>query len=364
MMKRHKFVRIPMRRETMATRRLRSRLARERQGLDGKWETNKKKREVRIVKRKCAKLGSAFDAMRNRRLAEEAVAMDGAKGLIVKLRHIKACEFQDLLAHLESMAVTPKLFRQSPLLFDALLDAAKRCRKSKDAAVALLLTTWRKMHQEGKKRTPPLLQEASASKTTMLCGASSVPARPQILTPSRPQKTSPSWKLGTLFATMREKQAVEEAAALEMAKDLIIDLARCTDASMLRSRVPRLQGLVVTAGLLRQSPSIIDALTAAAKRCRKSKDPAVSELLTNWGVIRKQQQQQATAQQPTSRATASTLDEQVKTPSPLKRKLSQTPTPPLAPPAQPQAPRALSGGAPAKQSKITAFLGVAAPMTS
>merc|ERR1719498_2263162 len=117
MMRPRRFVKIPTRRETMATRRIRARLARERQGPDGKWETNKKKKEVRIVKRKCAKLGSAFEAMRHRRLADEEAAMDGARDLIVKLRRTsKASQLQELLPKLEGMAVTPKLFRQSPML--------------------------------------------------------------------------------------------------------------------------------------------------------------------------------------------------------------------------------------------------------
>lgn len=365
-MKRHKLVRIPLRRETMATRRLRARLARERQGPDGKWETNRKKTEVRSVKRKCAKLGSAFDAMRNRRLTEEAAAIDGAKDLIIKLRHMIAAGWQDLMAQLESMAVTPKLFRQSPSLFDALLDAAKRCRKSKDTAVALLLAKWRKMNREGKKRTPLLLQDGPCPSgeipvSTPASTVFHIPAQPRMLTPSRPQKMSRSLKLGSLFATMREKQAAEEAAAMVLAKDLISDLARCTDASMLRSLMSRLQSLSVTAGLLRQSPSIIDALAAAAKRCRKGKDKAVLQLLSDWGEVRKRQQQAPIAQHPTpTKATPRDLDQQVETPSPLKRKLSETPTPPICPPAPLPGPPASSVGAPAKQSKITAFLGAPA----
>ena len=145
---------------------------------------------------------------------------------------------------------------------------------------------------------------------------------------------------------------------METAKDLMVELGRCSDGSMLRSLVPRLESLAVTARLLRQSPSIFEALSGAAKRCRKSKDKAVSKLLSHWGEMRKQQLQQQPAMLPSvEKAMTNTLGIQVKTPSPLKRKLTETPTPPTALPTQPQASRASSLGAPAKQSKITAFLG-------
>jgi len=273
------------------------------------------------------------------------------------------------MPHLESMAVTPKLFRQSPLLFDALLGAAKRCQKSRDSSMALLLASWRKAHQEGKKKTPLLMLDATGSDATSpeaspaasATSALSGPAR--MLRPSRPAKELPSLKLGSLFATMREKRAAEEAAAMETAKDLMVELGRCSDGSMLRSLVPRLQSLAVTARLLRQSPSIFEALSGAAKRFRKSKDKTVSKLLSNWDEMRKQQQQPAMLPS-AEKAMTNTLGMQVKTPSPLKRKLTETPAPPTASPTQPQASRASSLGAPAKQSKITAFLGGVALKTT
>ena len=77
-----------------------------------------------------------------------------------------------------------------------------------------------------------------------------------------------------------------EAAALEVARPLMAELDRCADATSLRSLVPRLQSLSITAGLLQESPSIIELLAAAAKRCRKSKDKEVSQLLSNWAEIR------------------------------------------------------------------------------
>lgn len=398
------FVKIPLRRETMATRRLRARLAKERQGLDGKWETNKKKMQVRMVKRKCSKLGAAFAAGRRNLLADQIAAMDSAKEVICKLRRVKkVSQLEELMPRLRGMAVTPKLFRQSPALFDALSTAVKVCRKDQDTTAALinssakhrnLLVSWRKMYQDSKKRTPLLLQDANSPEAMVPVAAqvastaSSSAAPPRMLTPSRPQKELKSMKLGNMFATMREKTVAEEEAAMKLAKELMVDLASCTSASTLQSLVPRLQGLTATTGVLRQSPCIIEVLTDAAKRLRQSKvkvptkcREAVTQLLKKWIEMRRQQQQLA-VQHPTAKATANAIATQVKTPSPLKRKLNETPTKPTAskvssasssssssssssaeanPPAQPQfdLPKPLPP-APAKQSKLKSFFGGAA----
>merc|ERR1719456_1539120 len=63
--------------------------------------------------------------------------------------------------------------------------------------------------------------------------SSESPPAPRMVTPCRPLKHRPSWKLGSLFATMREKQAAEEATTVEAAKELIADLEGCTNVAKL-----------------------------------------------------------------------------------------------------------------------------------
>merc|ERR1712070_767398 len=112
-----------------------------------------------------------------------------------------------------------------------------------------------------------------------------------MLTPSRPLKLRPSWKIGSLFAKMRERNAADEAVAVKAAKELIVDLEACDKAATLCSLLPRLQGLMVTRGLLQKCPSIIGVLAAAAKRCRKTKYEPVACLLSSWRQTSKQQEE-------------------------------------------------------------------------
>lgn len=281
-MRSHGFARIPVRRQTLATRKLRARLARERQGPDGKWETNQKKKEVRIVKKKCSKLTQSFEAMRCRRLADEAAAMDAAPGLLAQLgRASKASELAKLMPQLGSLAVTPDLLQQCALA-DALLAAAKRCRRGKHRLVANLLTSWRRICKEEKIKADATVSDATLSAaasdiagTELLATPPSAfvsPCVPRLLTPARPEKLRPSWKLGNLFATMRSKRAEEETASVEAATELVGELEGCANSLTLRSLLPRLQGLMITPALLGKCPAIVDSLTAAAKRCHKSKD--------------------------------------------------------------------------------------------
>lgn len=83
---------------------------------------------------------------------------------------------------------------------------------------------------------------------------------------------------------MRDKLAIEEAASLDVAKGLVVELSSCATASTLRSLLPRLQSLSFSFRL-QESCSIFEALTAAAKRCRKSKDEGVLCLLSAWGQV-------------------------------------------------------------------------------
>lgn len=296
-MKCHGFTRIPLRRETLATRKLRARLARERQGPDGKWETNQKKKEVRLVKRRCKKLNNAFDAVRSKRLADEALAPGLAKELNSELGAItKAESLKGLMPRLESLAVTPALLVQSPSILDTLVSAVKRCKIGKDdkvfrSTVLDLANKWQAIKRKSKPKHRMSSKRAAPSESAIVVSESGPPAsqtsnappsQPRFITPVRPVKSQPTMKLGKLFTEMRAKNAVQECEALGRAKKLTIDLDNCGNASTLRGLIPHLEGLLVTPRILKESPSILQALESAAKRCRKSKDESIIRLLRRW----------------------------------------------------------------------------------
>mmetsp|Transcript_127058 Transcript_127058/g.219121 ORF Transcript_127058/g.219121 Transcript_127058/m.219121 type:complete len:378 (+) Transcript_127058:54-1187(+) len=375
-MKRSRFVRIPRRRETAATRRLRARIARERQGPNGRWESNQKKKEARIAKRKSMKLSSVFDAVRSKRLADEAAAFGMFDTLIADLNEVgKAAQLREMMPRLQGLAVTASLLRKSPSILEALLAASKRCKKSKDASVTDLVASWRKKLQASKPRFRLLKKKAveSAPKVVTVhppaCKvgpAASSPQKPPV-SASRLAKPQPSQKLGSMFASLREKHLASEADTVKTIWEILPGLAFCAKASTLRSLLPRLQSLMVTAGVLQQMPSLIGTLESAAKRCRKGKDEGVVRLLSQW---RELQKQQKAPEQEKLRDSAK-MEESPR--SPTARSSTKRPLP-LADSASPDMAtkgRAVGSTAeglqklpPLKQRKITAFLNPAAVMSA
>merc|ERR1719277_1987382 len=78
---------------------------------------------------------------------------------------------------------------------------------------------------------------------------------------------------------------------MSLAEQVAVDLAACRNAHSLRLLFPRLTALVVTGKVLQQSPSVLEALVAAARRCRKSKDTTVVHLLSTWRKVHMQQEE-------------------------------------------------------------------------
>jgi hypothetical protein len=164
----------------------------------------------------------------------------------------------------------------------------------------------------------------------------------------------PSLKLGKLFAAMQEKRTVEESVTVEMATKLVVELDGCTNAGVLRKILPRIQDLSMTAGVLQQSPSLADALEKAAKRCRKSKDESVVELLSAWRTMcQHKQEQDAQKAVRSGRHGASKLGTSAAKIIPEAPEDSQSE--PLLPELEPPA---------RKQRKLTAFFGDSAVATA
>lgn len=307
-MKRRSTGAIPLRRVTLATRLLRARLSRERQGPDGKWESNKKKNIFRLTTRKCKKINTAFEAMDTQRQQDEAAALDTSTQLAAELdRVVQAKDLCELMPRLEGLLVTVAVLRQSPSILFSLLNAAKRCRKSKDASVKRLLTSWQQLQRDDYENR---LKEGQHTKRRLSTKSSSSslpvavehvprpPATPQVASQStqlvrncRKIDSRPNMQLGSLFDSMQAKRAAEEGTALAAVPGLTSELAACSSAVELRKLLPRLEALTVTPKVLQQSPSVQQALEAAAKRFPKNNFTTVARLLEAWRNIQTEQRE-------------------------------------------------------------------------
>jgi len=161
------------RRESASTRKRRAVLARNRQGLDGKWESNAKKAKARAARRACDRLGSVFARSQARRMAADALYRF-AQEQVQRLRSVPDEDEEGLctvLRALQEIQVTAKLLKRT-LLPKELLGALKRCCKktsgTKTRAKALI-EHWRKLFREDVHRT----QDAALQPSIMVRAASS-----------------------------------------------------------------------------------------------------------------------------------------------------------------------------------------------
>eukprot|EP00929_Paragymnodinium_shiwhaense_P050806 TRINITY_DN25593_c0_g1_i1.p1 TRINITY_DN25593_c0_g1~~TRINITY_DN25593_c0_g1_i1.p1 ORF type:complete len:491 (-),score=149.88 TRINITY_DN25593_c0_g1_i1:77-1549(-) len=271
------------RRLTLAMRKHYARLAKERQGPDGKWESNAKKRMVRRVKKSCTKLGTAFEAMKVQRELDEQASCEAVPELAAALKKVsRVKDLRTVLKRLEALVVTPRVREQTPSIAEALLAAAKRCRKSLDEAVIQMLQRWVGVDEEDGEWQSTGAATASQGSAEGQAAITSSQCAPSSSSTARPIKPKRDWKLGSLFSVMREKGAEEEAAAQKALPGLVARLKTVRDTKGLRGLLPELGNLWASAKVIQQTPSVIDELVAAAKRCRKSKEPAVVELLGRW----------------------------------------------------------------------------------
>merc|ERR1712232_1412854 len=198
---------------------------------------------------------------------------------------------QDILPSLQTLAVSATLLKSKPSLIEAFVAAAKRCRKSKDESVAQLLNLWKEVSRD-KQDSALVGTLATACPMNTVTSSECIASSPTMMTsPARPLKLQPTRKLGRVFAAMREQRANEEPYMIDLSKQLASELANCGNAHSLRLLFPKLNGLGVTGSVLQQSPSVLEALVAAAKRCRKSKDATVIHLLSSWRKVHIQQQE-------------------------------------------------------------------------
>jgi len=131
-----------LRRVTEATRRRFAQLSRQRQGLDGKWESNKKKAAARLARRKTCRLGVLFEDAQAKQLAVQAQSLDAARFKVKELSQVReGSELKELIAQLERLPVTARILQQT-MLPRALQQAMRRLPAAAAAGRRLWLR-WR-----------------------------------------------------------------------------------------------------------------------------------------------------------------------------------------------------------------------------
>jgi len=226
------------------------------------------------------KLGSLFAAMREKGAEEDSAALAALPGLVAKLQRLRDGKaLLALVPRLQSLWASSRVLQQEPSVLENLTAAAKRCRKSNDPEIAELLRRWRDKLEGALEMAHPAGGRMEGKADAANCGAPSVTRVTP--TPCRP-KERPNMNLGAMFSKLRDKQDEEEVAIVESAQGLLDTLEAVDEASKLRNVMPKLQALAVSTGVLRRLPALLPTFEKAAKRCRKSKEEAVAELLGLW----------------------------------------------------------------------------------
>eukprot|EP00928_Gymnodinium_smaydae_P000305 TRINITY_DN10115_c1_g2_i1.p1 TRINITY_DN10115_c1_g2~~TRINITY_DN10115_c1_g2_i1.p1 ORF type:complete len:376 (-),score=49.88 TRINITY_DN10115_c1_g2_i1:96-1223(-) len=132
-------------RRSEVTRRKLSKLARERQGVNGRWESNEKKAAARAVRRKTLRLGPLFQTLRARAACAQANALAAAQASARELEAAGAAG-DDLavlvaLRALEPLPVTAKLLRATML--PRRVREATRCCPAAQETAHRLISRWR-----------------------------------------------------------------------------------------------------------------------------------------------------------------------------------------------------------------------------
>lgn len=135
------------RRETMSTRLRRVQLARERQGPDGKWESNKKKAAAQLAKRKSLGLRQVFQGLEQKQMLMHTNIFKEASARAAELESVcDAATLLRIIADLERIPITAKLLQKTWL--PPKLQGAMQRLPSTRAEGKRLLSCWRDKFRE------------------------------------------------------------------------------------------------------------------------------------------------------------------------------------------------------------------------
>lgn len=128
---------IVLRRESESTRKRRQQLAKDRQGQDGKWESNKKKAAFRLAKRRSLKVDGLLQQANQRWHTEQREVLREGKRLAMELREVgDEVSLLKTIAALELWPVSAKLMKLT-LMPRWLSDAAKKYPRALKVATRL-----------------------------------------------------------------------------------------------------------------------------------------------------------------------------------------------------------------------------------
>lgn len=159
--------RLPRRRESEQTRKRRSLLCKQRQGPDGKWETNQKKAQVRAARRKSLKLGTLFDRCKEKNLVSDQTVLRETRELAAEAEKVLQAADKDaagkllkaLLPRLNALAVTGDVLRRTKIC-RTLLEASKRSPALR-CQVGHLLNRWKEVYRADVRRAQELAEAPS-----------------------------------------------------------------------------------------------------------------------------------------------------------------------------------------------------------
>ncbi|CAE7215542.1 unnamed protein product [Symbiodinium pilosum] len=146
--------------ESEATRRRRAALAKYRQGLNGKWESNAKKAIARKVKQKSLRTGPMLAQCKAVQDAYDAQNLAKAQKLVEALKEANQATLEELVPQLESLKVTGMLLRRT-LIPKVLRESASKFPSIK-SKVTPIIQRWRAIFVEEKQTLSKDKKEASS----------------------------------------------------------------------------------------------------------------------------------------------------------------------------------------------------------
>mmetsp|Transcript_90652 Transcript_90652/g.259259 ORF Transcript_90652/g.259259 Transcript_90652/m.259259 type:complete len:312 (-) Transcript_90652:49-984(-) len=226
---------IVLRRVTLQTRKRFAQLSKERQGQDGKWESNKKKAAFRLARKKCSPLDGLLKHAHERGVSEQAQALTEAAKLVKELK--KVSDLQALLKivdALETLPVSAKLLKRT-LLPRVLNDATQKFPAALGASNRLR-QRWRDAFREDLAKLKAAASSPSVAVATAKALQASSAAASSMPAPSAAASRSASALRPTPAASTPAARAAASAAAPAAAMSAAVAGAAAVQRGLTRRR--------------------------------------------------------------------------------------------------------------------------------
>lgn len=210
-------------------------LSKERQGQDGKWESNKKKAAFRLARKKCSPLDGLLKRAHERGVSEQAQALTEAARLVQELK--KVSDLQALLKivdALETLPVSAKLLKRT-LLPRVLNDATQKFPAALGASNRLR-QRWRDAFREDLAKLKAAASSPSLAVATAKALQASSAAASSVPVPSAAASRSASALRPTPAAPTPAARAAASAAAPAAAMSAAASAAAAVQRGLTRLR--------------------------------------------------------------------------------------------------------------------------------